>query len=124
VRRIVVLLLATLAVLPTVAACAGDAPIIATFTRDWGDGRVETLELYDDGKVLMNHVGTIDRATLTSADVDRLKASLADIAPAADPAAYPRLTLAPSGGESVVVDASTGTTGGLFLSLLDTHRLP
>jgi hypothetical protein len=105
--------------------CAGSSePDLATFTRDWGDGRVETLQLFSDGRVLMNHVGYIDRTTLQADDVQRLAAALADIRPADDPSAYPRLTLTPTGGASVVVATDPGTVGELFLSLLDTHRLP
>jgi hypothetical protein len=106
------------------AACGSTSSVIANFDRDWGDGRVETLELHDDGKVLMNHVGTIDRTTLSSGDLDRIKASLSNIEPATDPSAYPRLTLTPTGGGPVVVATTPGTAGELFLSLLDTHRLP
>jgi hypothetical protein len=105
-------------------ACATTSPQLATFTRDWGDGRIETLELFEDGRVLMDHVGTIDRATLDAADVDRLRDGLEDIAPAQDPSTFPRHTLTPTGGSPVVVDGTPGTTGELFVSLLDHHRLP
>ena len=113
---VVVVLLAT--------ACGSSAPAIATFTREWDDGRVETLELYDDGRVLMNHAGYIDRTTLDPADVARLRTALSSIVPATDPTAFPRLTLEPAGRTAVVVATDPGTTGALFLSLLDRHRLP
>jgi hypothetical protein len=100
------------------------APLLATFTREWQDGRVETLELYADGRVLMNHVGYIDRVTLSSGDVETLRAALRTIGPARDPTAFPRLTLAVPDGPSVIVDAEPGTVGALFVSLLDRHRLP
>lgn len=108
----------------TMAACGPSSDLLATFKREWGDGRVETLALYADGRVQMDHVGTIDRATLGPSDVERLKVSLSDIAPAADPSAFPRLTLTPTGSDPVVVDSSPGTTGELFMTLLNSHRLP
>jgi hypothetical protein len=125
-RRLAVpLSLALASVVLAIAGCApGSAPVLATFTRDWGDGRTETLELHEDGKVVMNHVGYLDRVTLSAEDTARLAASLRDIAPAGDPAALPRLTLAPASGTPVVVDTGPGTAGELFLSLLDRHRLP
>jgi hypothetical protein len=123
-RRRTLLLVLVALVSAVAAACSSTSPLLASFTRDWGDGRVETLELHEDGRVLMNHVGTVDRATLTPGDVERLRASLEDIAPAADATTTPRLTLTPAGRAPVVVDAGPGTTGELFVSLLDHHRLP
>ena len=98
--------------------------MIATFTRTWQDGRVETLELYDDGRVLMNHAGYLDRVTLSEGDAGILRRSLESIQPASDPTAYPRLELTPTAGTPVIVAVDPGTTGALFLSLLDHHRLP
>lgn len=72
----------------------------------------------------MNHVGTLERTTLSAAEVDRLRASLTEIKPAVDATAYPRLTLTRSGGAPVVVATDPGSAGELFLSLLNTHRLP
>jgi hypothetical protein len=107
------------------AACGSSSgSVLATFTREWDDGRIETLELFDDGRVLMDHVGYIDRVTLSADDLGVLRASLDSIAPAADPDAFPRLTLTPAGATPVVVDTAPGTTGALFLSVLDVHRLP
>jgi hypothetical protein len=107
------------------AGCGGgSAPVLAEFTRDWGDGRTETLELHGDGKVLMNHVGNLERIVISREDVDRLASSLQAIEPAADPVAYPRLTLTPAGRDPVVVSTSPSSAGALFLSLLDHHRLP
>jgi hypothetical protein len=117
------LLLCALVLLVAVG-CSGSAPAIATFTRQWDDGRIETLELYADGRVVMNHFGTIDRTTLAASDLQRLTAALAEIRPAPDPTAFPRLTLTPAGANPVVVDTGQGTTGELFLSLLERHRLP
>ena len=98
--------------------------LLAHFSREWADGRVETLDVYDDGTVLMEHVGFRDRAKLRASDLDRLKASLSDIASATDGTAFPRLTLTPTGAAPALVDASAGTTGELFVTLLDSHRLP
>jgi hypothetical protein len=106
------------------AGCANQAPVFATFMREWPDGRVETLEAREDGRVQMDHFGTIDRTTLSPEDVARLRASLANISPAADPDALPRLTLTPTGGAAVVVDPVPGTAGEYFLSLLERHELP
>lgn len=120
-RRIAILVILVFAM---VACGPASAPVIATFNRDYGDGRIETLELHEDGRVVMNHVGYLDRTTLSADDVTRLSRSLSDIAPAADPAAFPKLTLTPAGGGAVVVATDPGTAGELFLSLLERHRLP
>jgi hypothetical protein len=124
-RRAIGIVVSAIVAMVFVAGCAGStAGTLATFSRQWDDGRIETLELYADGRVLMNHFGTIDRTTLTEGDVVRLRASLATIRPAANQAALPRLTLTPAGAAPVVVDASPGSAGELFLSLLERHRLP
>jgi hypothetical protein len=118
--------LAVLAIVALLLVGCGSPPgsVLATFTREWDDGRIETLELYDDGRVLMDHVGYIDRVTLSADDLGVLRASLDSIRPAADPDAFPRLTLTPKGSSPVVVDTAPGTTGAMFLSVLDVHRLP
>ncbi len=109
----------------TILGCATQsASPIAYFSREWDDGRLETLELYADGRVLMDHAGYIDRTTLTSDDVEVLRAALTTIPAAADPASLPKLTLTVADGSPVVVDAEPGTVGALFLSLLERHRLP
>jgi hypothetical protein len=124
-RRPVLLLLLALSVLPLVlGACAGSAAVVATFQREWEDGRIETLELREDGRVQMDHFGTIDRTTLSASDVATLRDALSRIEPAADPDALPRLTLTPAGREPVVVDAAPGTAGELFLALLERHEHP
>jgi hypothetical protein len=122
-RTVWLLLLAL--TLVTAAGCGSSSGgVIATFSREWDDGRIETLELYDDGRVLMDHVGYLDRVTLSAADVATLRSALTDIRPASDPAAYPRLTLTATGAEPVVVGTDPGTVGELFETLLDMHRLP
>lgn len=119
------LLLLALAATLLLAACGGGGDaVIASFERDWGDGRVETMEVYADGRVLMDHMGTIDRATLTEAELARLTDSMARIVPAGDPGAFPKLTLTPAGEAPTVVAADAGTAGASFLSLLQTHKVP
>lgn len=116
---------AALAIAFLLAACGGsDDTLLATFERHWGDGRVETMQVYADGRVLMNHFGTIDRATLDATDRERLAAALVDVRPADDPDALPRLVLTQPGGAPIVVDAASGGAGSLLLALLETHRLP
>jgi hypothetical protein len=116
-------MLGLLLIAALVAAC-GPGPTLATFTREWGDGRVETLTLYEDGRVLMDHVGFVDRVTLPAEDVNRLRTAMRDLRPTPDATTFPRLTLTPTGGTAVVVDSEPGTAGGLFTALLDRHALP
>jgi hypothetical protein len=124
VHRLLALLVGLVLIVGTIAGCgSGSAPVIATFTRTWQDGRVEKLELYDDGRVLMDHAGYLERLTLSEADTAILRSSLGSIQPTADPSAYPRLELTPTAGAPVAVAVDPGTTGALFLSLLDHHRL-
>lgn len=72
-------LAAILALVLVVAACdggGGDDAAFVTYERVWPDGFTETTEIFDDGRVAMVHGETLERLTISSADVDAIRAAL------------------------------------------------
>jgi len=77
-RRAASLLIALLVAGTVLAACGSSAAkTVVTYDRDWPDGYHEELTLTDDGRVTMHHGDTLERLTISAADVQRIRDGLA-----------------------------------------------
>lgn len=114
----------TLAVV--VAACGGtdEADRLVAYERVWPDGFTETTEVFEDGRVSMLHGESLERFTLSEADIGRLKAALELPVVAGSEGDSPVRTLTLTDGEVIDLPrADPDSIVYLLDRLTDTHSL-
>jgi hypothetical protein len=125
VRHILIAVVAALCVV-AIAGCGGgsnDTPI-ARYERVWPDGLTEKLSVWTDGRVQMEHGDVLERLTLTSSDLDRIRTALASPIPTGTPDDSPRRTLTLADGTVVTAPRpEPGTVTELLDRLMSTHSL-
>ena len=105
---------AVVAVLLLVAACSTGGSTggqLLTYQRVWPDGMTEQTTVFDDGRVQMQHGEVLERLTISAADVDRLRAALAQPLPTGSPSDSPRRTLTLADG--TVIESPRADPGTL-----------
>lgn len=108
-----------------VVACGGAASAtLVTYERDWPDGYHEELSITDDGHVTMHHGDVLERLTLTTAQVQRVKDVLAAGVPKGDKGDSLVRTVVLANGTSVTpVDPVAGSSVELLELLMTTHSM-
>jgi hypothetical protein len=106
-------------------ACGGsDAATLVTYQRTWPDGFHEELTLSDDGRVTMHHGETLERMTISAADVQRIRDALAGGLPDGEAAdGLVRTVTLANGTVHSPVQVVPGTATELLELLLTTHSL-
>lgn len=128
--RLVAGLLAVLALL-VLAGCgsstggggAGGSKLLH-YQRVWPDGNIEQQTIYSDGRVEMKHGDSLERLTLSTADLGRIQDALKQPIPTGSPDDSPKRTLELADGS--VIEApkpDPGTVTELLENLLNTHTL-
>lgn len=122
-QAITVVVMACL-VLSIVACGGGQAATLVTYQRTWPDGFHEELTLQDDGKVTMHHGETLERMTISSADVRRIRDALAAGLPdGASEDGLVRTVVLANGTSHSPVRVEPGTATALLEELMTTHSL-
>lgn len=129
-RPVVVGLLLVLVAL-ALAGCAsgsgggsGGGAKLLHYQRVWPDGNTEQQTIYTDGRIEMKHGETLERLTLSAADLARVADALKQPIPTGSPDDSPKRTLELADGS--VIEAprpEPGTVTELLENLLNTHTL-
>lgn len=107
-----------------VACGGGQAQRLLTYQRAWPDGFHEELTLLDDGRVTMHHGETLERMTITAADVQRIRDAVAAGIPDGDAEdGLVRTVVLADGSSRSPVRVVPGTATELLELLLTTHSL-
>jgi hypothetical protein len=124
IRSLAGLLVVLLLALVSVACGGGQASTLVTYQRAWPDGFNEELALADDGKVTMHHGETLERMTIDSADVQRIRDALAAGIPDGESAdGLVRSLILGNGTTHTPVQVVPGTVTELLEELMTTHSL-
>ena len=94
------------------------------YERDWPDGYHEELVLTEDGRVTMKHGDVLERLTLTSGQVDQVRAALGAGLPMGDLGdSLVRTVVLANGTSHSPVRPDPGSSVALLELLLTTHSL-
>jgi hypothetical protein len=126
-RSLIGVLVALVLAMVTLVACApgggGEDGPLAVYRREVGATTEETT-VYRDGRVLMKHGEYVERFTLPSEDMARLRDALAGPVPTGAPAdGYARTLTLPDGTLVEAPLAEAGSATALLELLTDTHSL-
>ena len=98
--------------------------MLVRYERDWPDGYHEELVLADDGRVTMKHGDVLERLTLTSGQVDQMRAALGAGLPMGDLGdSLVRTVVLANGTSHSPVRPDPGSSVALLELLLTTHSL-
>jgi hypothetical protein len=118
------LLLVGLLLLLAGCSSGGPAATVVRYERDWPDGYHEELTITDDGHVTMRHGDTLERLTLTAAQVKVIRDALAAGIPSGDQGdSLVRTVVLPNGSSQTPVRPVPGSSVALLESLMTTHSL-
>ena len=124
IRSAVLALAVVLLALVSVACGGGQAATLVTYQRAWPDGFHEELTLTDDGRITMRHGETLERMTIESADVQRIRDGLsAGIPDGPSEDGLVRSVILANGTTRTPVQVVPGTVTALLEQLLTTHSL-
>lgn len=117
--------LALLVLALVLVACGGSqAQRVLTYQRSWPDGFHEEFTLLDDGRVTMHHGETLERMTITSADVQQIRDAVAAGIPDGEAEdGLVRTVILADGSSRSPVRVVPGTATELLELLLTTHSL-
>jgi hypothetical protein len=98
--------------------------MLVRYERDWPDGFHDELAITDDGHMTMKHGETLERLTLTAAQVDQVRAALAAGLPIGDQGdSLVRTVILANGSSHTPVRPDPGSAVALLELLMTTHSL-
>lgn len=130
-RRLVAGLVLVLIAVLALAACSsgsgggsGGGSKLLHYQRVWPDGTTEQQTIYADGRIEMKHGDFLERLTLSTDDLARVKDALAKPIPTGSPEDSPKRTLELADGTVIAAPRpDDGTVTKMLEQLLDTHSL-